>query len=136
MPAGKGTPSSGNGCGGPFAASTRTSFLASFAKLGLERLPHAVACARYHYLSNRIGSVEVEYIPETDRRAWMRFRHPRWIYDGTALCGVPESVSHGYLRGWYAQNGPSLGNPPQPSARTATDTRAANGMTAARITFR
>jgi hypothetical protein len=86
-------------------------FLASFGKLGLDGLPHAVACARYHYLSNRIGGVEVEYMEEGERKAWVRFPHPRWLYEGTALCAVPESVSHGFLRGWYAQNGVSLGNP-------------------------
>ncbi len=103
-------------------------FLASFAKLGLADLPHAVACARYHYLSNRIGGVEVEYMPESDRKAWVRFPHPRWIYQGTALCGVPESVSHGYLRGWYAQNGPSLGNPRLGFVCTSQDMTAQYGF--------
>lgn len=103
-------------------------FLASFAKLGLRDLPHAVACARYHYLSNRIGGVEVEYMPESDRKAWVRFPHPRWLYDGTALCGVPESVSHGFLRGWYAQNGPSLGNPRLGFVCTSQDMTAEHGF--------
>jgi hypothetical protein len=103
-------------------------FLASFEKLGLTGLPHAVACARYHYLSNRIGGVEVEYMPESDRKAWVRFPHPRWIYDGTALCGVPESVSHGFLRGWYAQNGPSLRNPRLGFVCTSQDMTAQYGF--------
>jgi hypothetical protein len=33
-------------------------FLPGLAKLGLDRLPHAVACAQYHYLSNRLGGVK------------------------------------------------------------------------------
>ena len=37
-------------------------FLSSFDKLGLTGLPDAVASARYHYLSNRIGGVDVEYV--------------------------------------------------------------------------
>lgn len=86
-------------------------FLSSFRKLGLEELPHAVACARYHVLSNGIGGVPVEYIEESDTRAWVRFRYPRWMYDGPALCGIPVEVSRGFLRGWYAYNGVSLGNP-------------------------
>lgn len=85
-------------------------FLSSFAKLGLSGKPDPVAAAQYHYLSNSIGGVEVEFMPESDTKAWVRFCHPRWLYDGTALCGVPTSVSHGFLRGWYAQNGVSLGN--------------------------
>lgn len=86
-------------------------FLASFDKLGLGGLPHAVACARYHTLSNSIGGVPVEYVAESDRKAWVRFRYPRWMYDGPTICGVPVEVSRGFLRGWYAHNGVSLGNP-------------------------
>lgn len=86
-------------------------FLSSFAKLGLEGLPHAVACARYHVLSNGIGGVAVEYHEEGPRKAWVRFRTPRWMYDGAVLCAMPVEVSRGFLRGWYAHNGVSLGNP-------------------------
>ena len=86
-------------------------FLSSFAKLGLDGLPDAVACARYHVLSNSIGGVAVEYMEETDRKAWVRFRYPRWMFDGPAICGIPVEASRGFLRGWYAQNGVSLGNP-------------------------
>jgi len=103
-------------------------FLSSFTKLGLTDLPHAIACARYHYLSNRIGGVEVEYMPESDRKAWVRFPHPRWIYDGTAICGVPETVSHGFLRGWYAQNGPTLDNPRLGFVCTSQDMTAEYGF--------
>ena len=39
-------------------------FLSSFEKLGLKDLPDAVACARYHVLSNGIGGVPVEYVEE------------------------------------------------------------------------
>ena len=86
-------------------------FLSSFAKLGLHGLPHALACARYHVLSNAIGGVAVEYMEESDRKAWVRFRYPRWMYAGAALCGMPVEASRGFLRGWYAHNGVSLRNP-------------------------
>jgi hypothetical protein len=86
-------------------------FKSSFDKLGLTDCPDAVAAAQYHYLSNSVGGVEVEYMYENDRKAWVHFCHPRWMYDGTALCGVPVEVSHGFLRGWYGHNGVSLGNP-------------------------
>jgi hypothetical protein len=85
-------------------------FLTSFDKLGLEGLPDAVACARYHALSNSMGGVAVEYLPESDRKAWVRFRYPRWMYHGPTICGVPVEVSRGFLNGWYAHNGVSLGN--------------------------
>ncbi len=86
-------------------------FLSSLGKLGLDGLPDAVAAAQYHYLSNRIGGVAVEYMYESDAKAWVRFPHPRWLYEGTALCAVPVEVSRGFLEGWYARNGVSLGNP-------------------------
>ena len=86
-------------------------FLSSFDKLGLSDLPHAVACAKYHVLSNNMGGVGVEFMPESDRKAWVRFRYPRWMYHGPTICGVPVEVSRGFLNGWYAHNGVSLGNP-------------------------
>ncbi|MEM7328059.1 MAG: hypothetical protein AAF437_04915 [Pseudomonadota bacterium] len=86
-------------------------FLSSFEKLGLSGQPHAVACAKYHVLSNGIGGVAVEYMEETERKAWVRFRYPRWMYSGPAICGIPVEASRGFLHGWYAQNGVSLGNP-------------------------
>ena len=86
-------------------------FLSSFEKLALTGLSDAVACAQYHYLSNAIGGVEVEYMWENPRKAWIRFRHPRWIYAGASICGVPVEVGHGFIHGWYGRNGVSLENP-------------------------
>ena len=50
-------------------------FLSSFAKLGLQGAPPAVACAKYHVLSNNVGGVGVEYMEESERKAWVRFRY-------------------------------------------------------------
>ena len=86
-------------------------FLPGLEKLGLSHFPPAVAAAQYHYLSNWIGGVSVEYMYETDRKAWIRYPPPRWIWKGTAICGVPGEVSRAMLRGWHANNGVSLGNP-------------------------
>src|SRR6266478_4354315 len=68
-------------------------FLPGLKKLGLSHLPPAVAAAQYHYLSNWIGGVHVEYMYESDRKAWIRYPPPRWIWRGTAICGVPGEVS-------------------------------------------
>src|SRR6266571_2623102 len=65
-------------------------FLPGLKKLGLDQLPHAVACAQYHYLSNQVGGVKVEYVYENDRKAWVRYPPPRWIWSGTAICGSPS----------------------------------------------
>ena len=86
-------------------------FLAGLDKLGLKDKPDAIACAGYHYLANKIGGVDVEFMAESDKKAWVRFVPPRWIYSGAAICGVPSEVSRGILRGWYGRNGITLGNP-------------------------
>jgi hypothetical protein len=86
-------------------------FLPGLEKLGLCGLPHAVACAQYHYLSNHVGGVKVEFIPESDRKSWVRYPPPRWIFDGAAICGIPSEVSRAMLRGWHGNNGVLLGNP-------------------------
>lgn len=103
-------------------------FLAALEKLGISHLPDAVKAAQYHYLSNKIGGVKVEYMYESDRKAWVRFPPPRWIYDGTAMCGVPTEVSRGVLRGWYAQNGVSLKNPRLGFVCTSQGTDAQHGL--------
>ena len=86
-------------------------FLPGLEKLGLAREPHAVACALYHYHSNALGGVRTEYLRESDRKAWVRYPPPRWMWRGTAIAAVPHSVSAAMLRGWHGHNGVTLGNP-------------------------
>ncbi len=96
---------------GFFRRKQREQFLQGLDKLGLEGLPDAVACARYHYLSNQLGGVGVQIVEESERKAWIRYPPPRWAWTGTAICGVPTEVSRAMLRGWHARNGISLENP-------------------------
>lgn len=103
-------------------------FLSSLGKLGLDGLPDAVKAAAYHYLSNSVGGVPVEFMRESDRKAWVRFVPPRWVYPGAAICGVPSEVSRAMLRGWYAQNGVSLGNPRLGFVCTAQTTDGQHGL--------
>ena len=77
-------------------------FLPGLEKLGLRGLPDAVACAQYHYLSNHLGGVRVEYVYESDRKAWVRYVPPRWIWMGTAICAAPTEASRAMLRAWHA----------------------------------
>lgn len=86
-------------------------FLPGLDKLGLAGLPDAIACAQYHYLSNALGGVKTEYVRENDRKAWVRYPPPRWIWQGTAICGIPTEVNAAMLHGWHGHNGVSLGNP-------------------------
>ncbi len=94
-----------------FRRQQQATLLPGLKKLGLDGLPDAVACAQYHYLSNYLGNVGVQYGYESDRKAWVRYPPPRWIWDGTAICGIPTEVSRAMLRGWHAHNGVTLGNP-------------------------
>ena len=103
-------------------------FLSSFEKLGLKGMPDAVACAAYHYLSNSIGGVAVEFMRETDRKVWVNFVPPRWIYPGASICGVPSEVSRAFLRAWYAENGVSLENPRLGFVCTAQTTDGQHGL--------
>lgn len=86
-------------------------FLPGLNKLGLDGLPDAVACAQYHYFSNALGGVKTEYVWENDSKAWVRYPPPRWIWQGTAICGVPTEVNAAMLYGWHGHNGVSLDNP-------------------------
>src|SRR5699024_7138770 len=94
-----------------FSKQREEKFLPGLKKLNLDQLPHAVAAAQYHYLSNHIGGVSVEYMPESDNKARIRYSPPRWIWSGTALCGIAPEISTAMLRGWHAQNGLMLNNP-------------------------
>jgi hypothetical protein len=86
-------------------------FLPGLEKLGLTQLPPAVACAQYHYLSNQVGGVKVEYHRESDQKAWVRYPPPRWMWAGSAICGIRSEVSQAMVRGWHGNNGVVMGAP-------------------------
>jgi hypothetical protein len=86
-------------------------FLPGLQKLGLADEPPAVACALYHYHSNALGGVKTGYLRESDRKAWVRYPPPRWIWKGTAIAAIPHAVSAAMLHGWHGHNGQSLGKP-------------------------
>jgi hypothetical protein len=107
----KGTPAAAELVYEIFCRQRKERFLAGLSKLGIDKLPPAVAAAQYHYLSNHIGGVAVQYMYESDKKAWIRYNAPRWLWAGTALCAIPSEVSRAMLAGWHAQNGITLGNP-------------------------
>jgi hypothetical protein len=94
-----------------FRRQQNETFLPGLRKLGLDDLPPAIAAARYHYLSNFIGGVGVEYVEEGPCKAWIRYPPPRWIWPGSSICGIPRAVNEAMLRGWHANNGMMLGCP-------------------------
>ena len=96
---------------GLFRRQQEERFLPGLKKLGLSDEPDAVACAKYHFLSNHVGGVSVAYIAESDTKAWIRYLPPRWIFDGTAIAAIPTQVARAMLWGWHANSGVLLGNP-------------------------
>ncbi|MEQ9519739.1 MAG: hypothetical protein RLN89_09900 [Parvibaculum sp.] len=85
-------------------------FIAGHRSLGLTDLPDAIACAQYIYLANHVGGVKCEFIPESDKKAWVRYLPPRWIWEGAAICAVPNDMSKAFMRAFHSQCGISLGN--------------------------
>ncbi|MGY4352982.1 hypothetical protein ACVWXM_009499 [Bradyrhizobium sp. GM7.3] len=85
-------------------------FIAGLKKLGLEKEPPALAAAKYHYLSNcAVGNVEMEYVEETPRKAWIRYLAPAWAYAGSGLLASPTAAQMGSFRAWHQNNGTWLG---------------------------
>ncbi|MCC6468727.1 MAG: hypothetical protein IT563_10435 [Alphaproteobacteria bacterium] len=88
----------------------RTHFLSGVDRLGISRdLPPAVIAGRYHYLSNMIGGLAMEYIEETPKKVWVRYLPPAWSFPGLSICAVPSSAPRRMFAGWHPYNGPSLG---------------------------
>jgi hypothetical protein len=88
----------------------RSHFLEGVEKLGIDRtLPPAVVAGRYHYLSNMIGGLTMEYVEETPKKVWIRYLPPAWSFPGQSLFAVPPAVEHAMFAGWHPFNGASLG---------------------------
>jgi len=94
-----------------FARQRGQKFLDSLDKLGLSGLPPAEQAAKYLYLANGLGGVEVATTVDERGRAWIYYGVPRWMYDGTALCAIPPEISSAPMRGFHSRIGESLGVP-------------------------
>lgn len=90
----------------------RDYFLPGLDKLGIARnLPPAVIAARYHYFSNMLGGLKMEYIEESPKRVWIRYLAPSYSFTGISLAAVPGKVQRSMFSGWHPFNGLSLGRP-------------------------
>jgi hypothetical protein len=87
-------------------------FVDGLRKLGIARdLPPAVIAGRYHYLSNQVGGLGMEYVEESPRKVWIRYLAPSWGFPGAGLFAVPARSARAVFAGWHAHNGASLGCP-------------------------
>ena len=80
-------------------------------KLGIDKEPPAVAAAKYHYYTNLIGGLTMEYAEESPRKAWVRYKAPMWTYDGVAMLTLPAALRRTILGAWHPRNGIMMGKP-------------------------
>lgn len=80
-------------------------------KLGIHEDPPAVAAAKYHYLTNLIAGLSMEYVEESPRKAWVRYTAPMWTYDGIAMLAMPGALRRTILGAWHPRNGEMMGCP-------------------------
>ncbi|SHI03241.1 hypothetical protein [Pollutimonas bauzanensis] len=87
-----------------------------FYKQGLKKLgiredePPAVIAAKYHWYTNLIGGLSMEYVEETPKKVWIRYTAPMWTYPGTTLMAMPSSLRRTIFSIWHPANGRMMGN--------------------------
>ncbi|MFC4015908.1 hypothetical protein ACFOY2_52465 [Nonomuraea purpurea] len=86
-------------------------YMEGLEKLGIHKAPPAVAAAKYHYFTNIIGGLKMEYVEESPRKAWVRYLAPMWMYSGVALIAMPASVRRTVFSSWHPRNGRYMGCP-------------------------
>ena len=88
-----------------------------FYKQGLKKLgigedePPAVAAAKYHYFTNQIGGLEMEYVEESAKKVWIRYTAPMWTYAGVSMLAMPGSLRRKIFTGWHPHNGRMMNCP-------------------------
>lgn len=81
-------------------------------RLGIsESEPPAVIAAKYHYLSNAIGGLSMEYVEESPRKVWIRYTAPMWTFAGIGMLAIPGSVRRSTFNAWHPRNGKMMGCP-------------------------
>jgi hypothetical protein len=84
-------------------------FLPGLKKLGITGESDAIKAAKYHYLSNILGGIDMEYIEENPKKVWIRYRGDMFLY-GDGVFALPPSVTRATFAGWHPFNGLSLNN--------------------------
>lgn len=102
-------------------AHQRVHFLEGLRRLGIkDDEPPAVKAAKYHYLTNAIGGLKMEYIEETPKKVWIRYLAPMWTYAGVAMLALPGHARRTMGSAWHPRNGALLGAPGLQYVRTKT----------------
>lgn len=81
-------------------------------KLGIgENEPPAVVAAKYHYFTNIMGGLKMDYVEESPKKVWIRYLAPAWTYPGVSLLAVPTNIRRTGFSGWHPFNGKLMGCP-------------------------
>lgn len=81
-------------------------------KLGIrDDEPPAVAAAKYHYLTNVMGGLGMEYVEESPKKVWIRYVAPMWTYPGVSMLAVPTTIRRTAFSSWHPFNGRLMGCP-------------------------
>jgi hypothetical protein len=79
-------------------------------KLGIsENEPPAIIAAKYHYFTNIMGGLKMDYIEESPKKVWIRYLSPMWTYPGVAMLAVPTNIRRTGFSGWHPYNGKLMG---------------------------
>ncbi|WP_247358214.1 hypothetical protein, partial [Bradyrhizobium sp. 39] len=85
-------------------------FLEGLKKLGVrEDEPPAVKACKYHYFSNILGGLKLQYIEESPKKCWIRYLAPRATFTGLAILAVPAHTAKTVAHSWHPRNGELLG---------------------------
>lgn len=85
-------------------------YLEGLKRLGIrEDEPPAVKACKYHYLTNQIGGLKMEYIEESPKKCWVRYLAPMWTYAGIAMLAMPAHTRRTMCRAWHPRNGELMG---------------------------
>lgn len=86
-------------------------FLHGLAKLGIDAGgPPAVVAGKYHYLSNLIGGLRMQYMEESPAKVWNRNMGPMWAFPGLAMLAIPTTLRREIMAVWHPNDGPLLGS--------------------------
>ena len=81
-------------------------------KLGIgDHEPPAVAAAKYHYFTNIMGGLQMDYVEETPKKVWIRYKSPMWTYPGVSMLAVPTNIRRTGFASWHPFNGKLMGCP-------------------------
>ena len=88
-------------------------FLVGLQKLGIgSDEPPAVKAGKYHYFSNRLGGLVMQYVEESPKKVWIRHLAPGLhVYEGLELLALPASLGRTIYSIWHPRNGELLGCP-------------------------